>query len=241
LGLIEKPPDRWGSDRLSEFIELTWNNVLATFHKLPKTYKTICRVDEHFYVAADNLKNPSDPLVALFLLRAHSAFRAAVRLAMSGQLPEAYMVLRGALEQALYGFFINQKPDLADVWLKRHENDQSTKKVKDAFQIVHMLGLLLKRDAALGSTVRRLYERTIDFGAHPNERAIITNMQRNETDESIVFNSNYTSGDGVWLRGCLKTCVEVGVACLKIFEIVFRERFRLLGISDFLSSFRPAA
>ena len=59
----------------------------------------------------DNVPNSSDFFPTLCLLRAHAAYFAAVRLSISGQVAEAYMVIRKCIENALYGFYLSKNPD----------------------------------------------------------------------------------------------------------------------------------
>ena len=117
-----QPPPRWGADPLSEFIDNALANVFATFVHKPIQYKHILDVDSCFYKVASNLSNPTDFVAAFLLLRSHSAYRAACRLALSGQATESYVVLRSCLEYAIYALHIDKNPFLAELWLKRHDD-----------------------------------------------------------------------------------------------------------------------
>jgi hypothetical protein len=90
----------------------------------------------------------------------------------------------------------------------------------------------------LGTVASELYERTIDYGAHPNAWALLTNLTKKKDDGSIKFELNYLTGKSPALALCLKTNARVGVCSLMVFKIVFKERFDLLGISDNLQKLR---
>ena len=95
-----------------------------------------------------------------------------------------------------------------------------------------MLSELNKSSVATGKAARHLYELTIDTGAHPNRKTITLAMKREETDEDILFNLAQLNNDPIVFTIALKTCAQVGICSLKIFKLVFPERFDLLGISD---------
>lgn len=172
-----------------------------------------------------------------FLLRSHASYLGGVRLSGSGQLPEAYMVLRGCLENALYGLFLHNNPELRSVWLRRHEDKTSKRRVKEEFKIGPMLDLVKARDALTGRTARCLYDRTIDHGAHPNERALSSVLRQTENANSVRFDVNYLSDASTpALALCLKTTAQVGICNLRIFRLVIPERFTILGLDENLAS-----
>lgn len=229
-----EPPDGWASDPLSAFIETARQNTFATFENLKGSYNRLRDIDRLFVRATENLhglRDDTDLLPATFLLRAHSAYRGACRLVLSGQLPEAYMVLRGGLENSLYGFFLHTHPEKAETWLRRSDDAASKQKVKDEFQIGPMLTLLDSKDTGTGKAVRGLYEQTIDYGAHPNELALTSNARTKMIDGGKRFELSYLTGDSTVLRLCLKTTAQVGVGSLTISRLIFRERFELLEIA----------
>src|SRR5579862_6761046 len=94
-------PRNWGDDPLSDFLNAAFSNCLATFVRRPDAFGLLRRVD-HIYVGiTENLTNPPDFLGAALFVRSHSAFRAAVRLVVSGQVADVFPVLRSCLEYAI--------------------------------------------------------------------------------------------------------------------------------------------
>lgn len=234
-----KPPDGWASDPLSAFIETARQGTFATFANLKGSYNRLRDIDRLFVRATENLhglRDDADLLPATFLLRAHSSYRGACRLALSGQLPEAHMVLRGCLENCLYGLFLHAYPEKAETWLRRSDDEASKRKVKAEFQIGPMFTLLESKDAVTGRAVRGLYEQTIDFGAHPNEFALTSNARAESAGATKRFEVSYLTGDSTAMRLCLKTTAQVGVGSLRIFRLVFGERFELLDIPSTLQT-----
>jgi hypothetical protein len=156
----------------------------------------------------------------------------AVRLAFATQVPEGYMVMRGILENALYGFYIFKNPKLAKIWLKRDESQATKREVKKKFQIGPILDLLQKVDPELGRVTRILYETSIDFGAHPNEKSLSCSLKKTEEEGAIRFDLMYLTGNPLPIKLCLKSISRIGVACIKIAGLIIPERFKIMGLSD---------
>lgn len=228
----KKSPPEWGNDHLSKFIEMAWHNVFASFVNFKGFYIRLEKIDAAFRSAIENLTNTRDWFPGFFLLRAHSAYLGAVRLALSAQVGEAYMVLRGCLENALYGFFFWKNPQKSRLWYERHDSIMKKKEGRREFQIKTMLQTLKKEDPKEGKIAEQLYEWCIDYGAHPNERSISGVMDKIEESGNIDFKINYLLGGKLPARACLKTTGQIGVSALMIFQLIFRTRFELIGLSN---------
>ncbi len=100
------------------------------------------------------------------------------------------------------------------------------------FQNKKIIEELKADDKALGGPVEILYERVIDFGAHPNEKSLSTALKKTDLEHSIIFEINYLTSDPLVIAFGLKTVTQVGIACLKIAEKVLPERFKIIGLSD---------
>jgi hypothetical protein len=204
-----------------------FGNMLATFVRKP-AFQLLVSVDKSFKKICDNLTNAQDFLAPFLLLRSHAAFRGACRMATSGQASEAFPLLRSCIEYALYALHINSDPKLGEVWMRRHDDDDALKKCKRSFRHVDVIATLEDRDANLCRTVEQLYERTIDFGAHPNERAITGSMRLGEGKDT--FQLVYLHGDSLVLDHSLKATAQVGLGSLLVFEHIFRDRYRILTL-----------
>jgi len=98
----QKPPS-WGDDPLSTFFSEAEYNERVSSLNLATIYALLQRLHAAFQRVEETVEkdNREELLVSRFLMvRTHSAFLAAIRLAMSGQLSESYPVLRAAIEQA---------------------------------------------------------------------------------------------------------------------------------------------
>src|SRR3989442_15571833 len=129
------PPEGWERDEVSRFLETCRGNVFATFIKTRPAYDKLVGIDQAYRQIQENLVNTQEWFSAFFLLRAHSAFLGAASLALAGQVPEAYAVLRTCLEYSLYGHYLAQNPGSRETWLRRHDDAAAKQRVRDEFTI----------------------------------------------------------------------------------------------------------
>ncbi len=231
-------PSKWAADSLSDHIDAAFGNSLATFvHKKPQ-YSILLTVDNCFLEITQNLSVTGELLEPLFLIRSHSAFRAGCQLAMSGQCTESFCVFRSCLEFALYGLSIAKNKSLGEIWLHRHRDDESNKQVRREFSYRAVISVLKDVDPELCKTVNMLYERTIDFGGHPNERSITSNITMNMDDGDALIKQYYLLGDTLALDHGLKSAAQIGLSSLYIFRHIFREKFDILDVTTTLDQLR---
>jgi hypothetical protein len=214
------------------------DNVLATYAQNRTEYDTIQEIDAAYVTFMDTLLNPDDPVAPLFVLQAHAAYRAAAGLAMSCQSSPAFMVMRGCLESSLYGLYFNRRFETFEMWTKRHDDDEARRRVKNEFKISRLKECLGEIDPQTNEVVGRLYEKTIDFGAHPNVAALAGAFRATRGEGRQQFKILYLSTHPPTIRGTLKSVAQTGVCSLLIFRNAFPERFDLLGITETLRSLR---
>jgi len=227
-----EPPANWGGDEISKLFDVAKGNEYATFANFQDEIRRLIDIDTSYRKAIDALNHSRDWFAGFFVLRAHSNFLAACRMGWSGQIPECYALLRSCLENALYGLYLARNPNSRETWLRRHDSDVHKRRVKDEFKIRTMLDLAKSIDKKEGEVAELLYERTIDYGAHPNERALMQMLQINEKAEHVEFKVVYLEGDSIQLRLVLKTTAQVGVCSLSLFRSTYKERFDILGVTD---------
>ena len=228
----EKIPPSWGDDQLSAFIENALENIYASFHNLKLQYNLLKDIHLVFDSIVRNLDRTPEWFASFFLFRSHSAFLGGVRLSLSGAIPEAYMVLRGCLENAFYGFYLYNDQELQETWLKRHDDYKSKAKMRSEFTIRKVLDFMKTRDKSIYMISKDLYERTIDLGGHPNEKAFFSVMKQEKDEAKITFDSAYLIGNEPALQLALKSSAQTGICSLLIFEKIYEKRFEILGLSD---------
>jgi hypothetical protein len=110
------------------------------------------------------------------------------------------------------------EPALAKLWLLR---DQNLAEVRKKFNNRAVRESIEKDDAALADIYQKLYELSIDFGAHPNEKGVLGSVEPGSlaTGNMQVM---MLAGDSLQLQHGLKNCGRIGICSLKIFNLVVR-------------------
>lgn len=89
--VMRNVPERWGKSELTQFLELMEANGLATFAGMPKWFEALERIDKTLFANSSQLFHHikgTGVTAARLYMRAFGAYRAAARLAVSGQLYE---------------------------------------------------------------------------------------------------------------------------------------------------------
>jgi hypothetical protein len=146
-------PPGWGEDPVTGFIEAAQQNAFALYANVPNFFERVTKIDVIFRRAVQYFGRPDDWLPGLFLLRVHSGFLGGTRLAVSGQIPEAYMVLRGCLEASLYGLYIAKDPSRATIWLNRGDSEEARRASRREFTTAKPMGVLQETNERLHSIV----------------------------------------------------------------------------------------
>jgi hypothetical protein len=82
-----------------------------------------------------------------------------------------------------------------------------------------------------GKRFEDLYQRTIDWGGHPNERSVTGNMKMIEEPDRRVMLAIMLHGDGAELDMALKTAAQCGMVSLELLQVLYNAKFELLGIN----------
>ena len=230
-------PSGWAQSKLASYLENLWSNTIATYERKDEArrLKDINVLLSHFGENASCVPNKMnlEVLVPLMLFyRAHSAFKAAAALGLGGAISETMPVLRLCLECAGYASITHGNFASATVWLYRSDNDQRKTAANNALWNSKLRESIAGRDANLAIHYQTLYERLIEFGAHPNELGVISDMllERNKSSGAKV-GQIYLQGNSIPLDHGLRSAGQVGLCILKIFELLFSTEFRELGIS----------
>lgn len=235
---LPTPPIEWSNDEITQFFDAARNNEYATFANLKEEVQLLIGIDALFREVIDALNHSKDWFAGFFVLRAHSNYLASCRMCWSGQAPECYALLRSCLENALYGVYLAKNPASQETWLRRHDSDDHNKIVRKEFKIGTMLDLAKELDSSEGEVAKMLYDRTIDYGAHPNELALTQTLHLNEDESQIDANIVYLDDDSNQMKLALKSSAQVGVCAISLFRPIYKERYDILGITDKLDKLK---
>lgn len=232
-----KPPPGWGHDELTGHLDEHRRNQYATFHRKP-IVRDLIEIDRLFRMFLVGMVNPRPWFPVRFMLRAHSAFLAASGAAMAGQVYEVSAQLRSCIELAGYGLFIGDDSGLAEVWERRHDDEASMAACKSAFTVRAVKEHVRSLAPKIADSFDALYGEMIDYGGHPNERGFSISTSIVENSDHMQINAIYLQGDGIALDWGLKKTAQVGLWALLAFQLLYRDRFRLLGITDAIEQLR---
>lgn len=232
-------PQGWGADTLTEYLEVYRANQFATFVNKQAAMADLIEIDGMFNRFLNGAINPRPLYPMGFMLRAHSAFRAGVGAVIAGQLFESQALLRLCLEHAAYGFYIGADTDRMERWLRRGDSDDHRKAVRKEFHNKKIRACIASSSLVMCKHFDHLYNQLIEFGAHPNEMgySLNTTMQRNDAGD-IAIETVYLQADGMQLNHGLKVAGQVGLWALHLMQLLYRERFELLGIRADLEDVR---
>ena len=234
--MIEKKPPEWGNDSLSVFFKDAEYNNRVTALNLPAEYDLLQSVHTLFKKFEDLIAKDTreEFLVPRFLMvRTHSSYLAGLRLAMSGQVSEAFSVLRSAVECAWYALHIAKDPkgtERAEIWFRRNENAVAKSRCKSEFSITKVRQTHEDLDPNSVADLHKLYENLIDFGAHPNQFGVMMAMRKSGDARQLDFSVGILHAEPLPIALALKMAVGVALGALKTFQLVFPERFTIIGI-----------
>ena len=236
---IEKPDD-WGEDDLTSYLQTAFVNRLATFEKKKKLFGQLKRIDRCFLDIADNWLNPSSIAFnsPFLFMRCHASFRASCEHALATQFTDIFPQLRATLEYAAYALYIEKNPDAEVIWIKRHDSKESLKKVRNEFYFRRLVEVIAKYNGYIGDIYESLYEATIAYGAHPNERSITANLVITESDQDTRYDQTYMHNDESIITVGLLFTIQAGLCSLEILQEIFPERFELKGVRSKILNLR---
>ncbi len=90
-------------------------------------------------------------------------------------------------------------------------------------------------DAQLASIYDALYDRLIQFGAHPNEKSVSSSLKLDITAGETRLLQIYLQGDAHQLDHWIHTANQVGILVLKIFEQIHPQRFATIDAAKRIS------
>ncbi len=229
---IRNFPPNWGNTHLTKHIDQAIFNVASTFANDNSWYPFLEKVDNSYQKIVDALVIQKNLLEGLFLMRSHAAYRAGSLLAMSGHNSETFPIIRSCLEYALYAIHLYKNEALCEAWIDRHRDENSLKLVKRGFTFSTVIDTLKSVDPENYLVAKDLYERTIDFGGHPNERAVTSSLEVNHDGAKSTYKQDYLSGGTEVHMHAVKSTAQVGLCSLLIFEQIYKEKFAIIGVSD---------
>jgi hypothetical protein len=222
---------------LDRFLEVVHNNQSANRARFPDQYQIIQRIDDCFVRAGKHLSYQKPLLVGPLFLRSQYAYKTAAGMTLAGQVAESFVMMRSCLEYAGYAIAIFADPRLdgtpsrEDVFINRNVDDTSLKVQKAEFQVGKIRGMIATFDEKLAANFKLLYDRSIDYGGHPNPYGLLTGINMETKDEQLTSITTLAlTSDPLITTFAMKSAAQAGLTSLWIFQHMFKAKFELLGI-----------
>lgn len=150
----------------------------------------------------------------------------AIHCAVLGQGLAVIPTLRSSLESICYMYWFDGEPDLEDLWFRRDilEGDEK-KKFRKVFSrpVADAANKISGVDAKLSEFVSETYQKTIDFGAHPNINglAVQSEIYKAKEQHAIYFLGDLHSVQGrMSLYFCQSIChIVASILKLMILDV----------------------
>ena len=215
---------------LQDFFDVLRSAQEANRTKFPVSYGFIERIDRCFVRVGENLINPEPVMTGILLLRCQYAFKTAAGMALAGQVVETFVMQRSVLEYAGYCLLICKTPSLEGVFLGRHTGTEAMTAQKEAFKIRPVKLAVRRCDTTLADHFDEDYERSINFGGHPNPHGALSATMPDEREGLNRLKVLAISSEPRFVEHALKCTAQVGLTALRVLQHVFKEKFELLGI-----------
>jgi hypothetical protein len=217
---------------LQSFFDAVRTNQRVNGKNFPDWTSIIERIDSCFVAAGKSSKDPKPLMSGLLLNRSQYAFKAASGMALAGQIAEVFPMLRSVLEYAGYCLLLRETPDLESVFIGRHFSAELKQKQRRVFTIEKVKAAVRRRDTKLADIFDENYERSIDFGAHPNPNAVFSStIPLYEGDGKLSLMTMALYNEPKILVHAFKCTGQVGLTALHVFQYAFGAEFEQSGIA----------
>lgn len=228
----EFQPPFWRSDSLTGFIGEAYDNIQKTFSNCPKLGRRIIDLAELMFFIIHQLKNTESmgqAYAALFFMRAHSMLLAAIRLGMSGQFPETYTLLSGSIMQCLLGVHIGSNEESILTFVRQDQSDRDKAHAKSEFRRKRLLNSLQKKSRKVEKYAKELLDYAESWGQPGRSFDLFGNV---EFESKTNWHLHYMGNSPIHFAACLKQIARTQICCVLMMDLIFVERFKILGVGQ---------
>jgi hypothetical protein len=166
-------------------------------------------------------------------------------MSIAGQVAESFVMARSCLEYAGYALAIFADPRLEgtpnreELFVNRNVDDESLKAQRAEFQVGKIRGMIANFDEKLAANFKLLYDRSIDYGGHPNPYGLLTGIKMETKDEQLTAITTLALTDDPLITiFAMKTVAQVGLTSLCIFQHMCKAKFEVLGIRTVMDALK---
>ncbi|QTO56190.1 hypothetical protein J8I88_19560 (plasmid) [Duffyella gerundensis] len=200
---------------LLDYLNVTLENSNNHVQEHPQLMNLVLQMDLIFQKEIFDHEFEVNPIAGLLAMNYYTQLLSAVNLALPGNQAAIFPNVRTALESACYAYLIAHNKAMAEVWLNRHTTKNSLDKCRKIFSVKKASNDLKNLSPEMAEYVMAHYNAAIDFGAHPNRKAIFHHLtDMGEVDERHHgFELTCVYGRNSWhVNYALLICTEIGQA-----------------------------
>lgn len=200
---------------LLDYLAVTNENSNEHANEHPQLMPLVLQMDKIFQDEIFGRQFNADPMSGFLAMNSYTLLLSSVRQALSGHLSSIFPVNRTALESACYAYLIAHKEGMRDVWLNRHTSRNALDKCRKEFSVKKASNELKSLYPEMAQFVMHHYEAAIDYGAHPNEKSVLSHLTNlGEVDNKMhgfEFTAVYEANS--WhVNLALLICTDIGQA-----------------------------
>lgn len=227
-------PENWQVDGISRYLAASERNTRITFEHQTRLWRVLAILEDLFDKLSTNLDGTNYEANMLFVCRAYSTYIATIRLLVATQSIEVYPLLRSTLEYSIYALYFRDHLAELNILLKRHEGKKQREKAQKVARPGQMLKYITTIDKRAGQEARRLYETTIDLGAHPNPASIMAGYVLEGTLEAQVVTSLTFVGTSPPFYQAAESTLAIGFWSIRLCHLTFPDETKSLDIPNTL-------
>lgn len=216
-----------------EYYAAKRQNFFASIQAFQPLWKCFVSLDEIWFREFEDMRSASDPnklLPLILYMNCHVKTRIGFELGFSGCIPEAYSMMRDAIESAAHAHRLFSDPALTKAWLAKNDGVAGKKSFDGEFWDYREERLF----EGIGE-LHKLWKQFSEVGSHTNLNSIIQRFVINQTPSNIEYRLNYTGGDPTMLAQALFQMILV----FQLMErVLFADYEGRLKFDDKLDSMR---
>lgn len=202
-------------DTISNYLNATLENHVYHAKNEPDLMWMIHEMDSFFHQEVFAHEYDANAATMLLAMNSYIMLSNAVFQALSGHQVAVLPVARTALESACYAYLTSSDNKMSELWFNRDKSKTAKDNCRKAFTIGATVAKLKCISPDMSDYLKKLYELSIEYGAHPNIKAISHHLHDGGLvdDKFRVFLHTGVYGENSYqVNGTLLFCVDVGQA-----------------------------
>lgn len=159
-----------------DYLNATLENSNEHAQEYPQLMYLVHQMDQIFQKEIFDHEFDVSPTSGLLAMNSYMMLLSAVQQALSGHIVPVFPIIRTALESACYAFLIAHDESMGKIWLDRHTSESTHKKCRQMFTTKKAVDKLKSISPEMAKYLMDHYEASIDFGAHPNQKAVFNHL-----------------------------------------------------------------